>query len=132
MEMTIGEVGHRVGLAPSTIRYYEKVGLLPVPRRQSIQRRYDAAILGRIHLVQAVLAAGFTIAEAQIFILGFSANTPPSVRWKTLAASKVKELDELLDRTRKMKRLLQTSFKCGCLKLEDCERLLRFAPSERR
>jgi MerR family redox-sensitive transcriptional activator SoxR len=131
MVMTIGEVARRTGLPTSTIRYYEKLGLLPQPMRSSRQRRYDQAILGRIHVLRAALDAGFTLAEAREFIGGFSADTPPSVRWKRIAAGKMKEMDEQLQRIEHMKVLLQTSFACSCRSLEDCERLLRLAEERR-
>jgi hypothetical protein len=33
----------------------------------------------------------------------------------------------LIERTRRMKSLRQTSFQCRCLRLEDCEKFLRVA-----
>ena len=38
--MTIGEVGDRAGVATSTVRYYERRGLLAADARRSGQRRY--------------------------------------------------------------------------------------------
>lgn len=38
--MSIGEVARRAGVAPSAIRYYESLGLLPVPARSGGKRRY--------------------------------------------------------------------------------------------
>ena len=127
MVMTIGEVACRTGLPTSTIRYYEKLGLLPQPMRSSGQRRYDQAILGRIHVVRAALDAGFTLAETREFIVGFSPDTPPSARWKALAAGKMKEINDRLLRIEQMKALLETSFACNCRSLDDCERLLQRA-----
>jgi MerR family redox-sensitive transcriptional activator SoxR len=40
-ELTIGEVARRAGVATSSIRYYERIGLLPKPDRAQGQRRYD-------------------------------------------------------------------------------------------
>ena len=37
--MKIGELAEHIGIAPSTIRYYEKVGLIDPPERISGQRR---------------------------------------------------------------------------------------------
>ncbi len=132
MGLTIGEVARRTGLATSTLRYYEKIGLLPAPPRSSRQRRYDETILGRVRILRTAIDAGFTLAEAREFIQGFSVGTPPSVRWKTLAAGKMKEVDDRLLQLRRMKVLLQTSFDCGCRSLDDCERLFRLADERQR
>ncbi|MDI1342727.1 MAG: MerR family transcriptional regulator [Pseudolabrys sp.] len=44
--MKIGGLAKRSGLSAHTIRYYERIGLLPYARRdQSGQRDYDASIL---------------------------------------------------------------------------------------
>jgi DNA-binding transcriptional MerR regulator len=80
-------------LAPSAIRYYEKAGLLPKPLRVSGRRRYDAEIVGRLRILQFARGAGFTIGETRTFVAGFSATTPPAIRWRTLAECKIREID---------------------------------------
>ena len=119
--LSIGEVARRTGLAASTLRYYEKAGLLPAPSRVSKQRRYDAAILGRIKLVKIARSAGFTVEETRKFISGFPAGATPSARWQALAKRKRQELDALIDGARKMKIVLASQFGCRCPRLEDCE-----------
>ena len=43
-ELTIGEVARRAGVATSSIRYYESIGLLPEPDRLHGQRRWRHAV----------------------------------------------------------------------------------------
>ena len=62
-ELTIGEVARRAGVATSSIRYYESIGLLPEPDRLHGQRRYDAGVLGRLAFIGVAQSAGFKIAE---------------------------------------------------------------------
>src|SRR5918992_1339605 len=62
-QLTIGEVARRAGLQPSAIRYYEQIGLLPAPGRQSGRRRYDPAVLDRLTVIRVGQAAGLTLAE---------------------------------------------------------------------
>jgi MerR family transcriptional regulator, copper efflux regulator len=60
----IGEVAFRAGLTAKAIRYYERVGLLPPPRRtDSGYRDYDAAALDRLGFVLAARTAGLTLGE---------------------------------------------------------------------
>jgi MerR family redox-sensitive transcriptional activator SoxR len=128
--MSIGQVARICGLAPSAIRYYEKAGLLPRPMRVSSQRRYDAQLLGRLRLLQVAREAGFTIAETRTFVSGFSATTPPAVRWRSLARRKLAEIETQMGQLQRMKVLLESSFHCQCLSIEDCARLIAKATPE--
>ena len=116
----IGEIARRAGVATSTIRYYERIGLLPPSERISGRRRYDSDILQKLSVIRLAQAAGFTIAEIQTLLHGFPADTPPSVRWQALAHNKRAEVEALIQRTERMKHLLDTSLQCACLRLEDC------------
>jgi MerR family transcriptional regulator, redox-sensitive transcriptional activator SoxR len=122
--MPIGELARITGLAPSAIRYYEKAGLLPKPVRVGNQRRYDPAALARLRIVLLARDAGFTIAETRTFLTGFSAATPPAARWHVLAERKLAEIDIQMTRIARMRDLLATSFHCGCLRIDDCERVI--------
>ena len=122
--MHIGQIGRATGLAPSAIRYYEQAGLLPQPARQSGQRRYDAAAMARLRIILLAREAGFTISETRTFLTGFSAGATPAARWRALAERKLVELDKQMSRIARMQKLLQTSFHCGCLRIEDCERVI--------
>ncbi len=122
--MPIGALARAAGLAPSAIRYYEKAGLLPRPDRQSGQRRYGAETAARLRIIQLARDAGFTIAETRTFLSGFSQATTPAARWRALAGRKLAELEAQSQRIARMKALLETSFHCGCLRIEDCERAM--------
>jgi MerR family transcriptional regulator, redox-sensitive transcriptional activator SoxR len=123
-ELSIGEVARAAGVAASTLRYYERVGILPAPPRRSRQRRYDEGVFGRIELIRLALQAGFSISETRTFLCGFSGDTPPAARWRALAARKLEEVDALMQRAQRMKALLESSFRCRCPSLADCERYL--------
>ena len=119
-EMTIGEVARRAGVEPSTLRYYESIGILPAPKRVSGQRRYSSDVLLRMAFIRVAKEAGFTMSDVQTLVDGFSEDTPPSRRWKTLARSKLPEVEALIVRAQGMKRLLQEGLACDCLRLEEC------------
>ena len=123
-ELSIGQVARESGLSASALRYYERVGLLPAPPRRSRQRRYGPEVFGRLELIGLALAAGFTVRETRTFLSGFAADTPPAARWRALAARKLKEIEALVERAQRMKALLETSFRCRCASLADCERYL--------
>ncbi|MBZ8133592.1 MerR family transcriptional regulator [Afifella sp. IM 167] len=62
--MKIGELARRSGLSAHTIRYYERIGLLPpAGRGASGQRDYDASILVWIAFLERLKATGMPIRE---------------------------------------------------------------------
>lgn len=119
-ELAIGEVARRAGIRTSALRYYERVGLLPAPKRVSGRRRYDESTVQLLRLIQFAQSAGFTVAEIQTLLHGFGPDTPPAARWQPLARKKLAELDALILRVQQMKQVLSTGLNCGCLRLEDC------------
>lgn len=62
--MKIGELARRSGLTAYTIRYYERIGLLPYAARNgSDQRDYDASILTWIEFLGRMKATGMPIRD---------------------------------------------------------------------
>jgi DNA-binding transcriptional MerR regulator len=61
--MRIGELAHRSGLAPSALRYYEQLGLLPAQRTASGYRSYGQDGLDRLAFIRSAQAVGLTLAE---------------------------------------------------------------------
>ena len=62
--LTIGKAAKRAGLSVDTLRYYEREGLLPSPRRTaSSYRLYDEAAIARLRFINRAKLLGFTLAE---------------------------------------------------------------------
>ena len=60
--MTIAEASRKYGLSPDTLRYYERIGLLPpVPRNKSGIRDYDEESCRWIELMRCMRKAGVQI-----------------------------------------------------------------------
>lgn len=129
MGLLIGEVARRAGLSTSALRYYEKAGLLPPPSRVSKRRVYDSKVLGRINIILLALDAGFTVKETRTFLSGYPVTAIPAERWRALASKKLADLDEQMTRLQQMKSILDESFQCACLRLEDCAECM--PPSQR-
>jgi MerR family redox-sensitive transcriptional activator SoxR len=124
--MTIGEVARRAELRPSAIRYYEKLGLLPKPPRESGQRRYDARVLERLAIVRFAKFVGFKVDEIRLLLDG-SPDRPPPQRWRQVAEKKVAHIDALITEAIAVRALLQTTLRQKCPKL--VERGLELAKS---
>ncbi len=62
--MTIGEIAEKTGVSITTLRYYERIGLLlPVPRNASGIRVYDVSFVSQLELIQNLKAAGMQLEE---------------------------------------------------------------------
>jgi DNA-binding transcriptional MerR regulator len=61
---TIAELAGQTGLTPDTLRYYERIGLLPAPPRTSgAHRRYGPSALDRIRFIQGSQRLGLRLTE---------------------------------------------------------------------
>jgi len=60
--LSIGELSRRTAVKVPTIRYYEQVGLMPVPpRTEGRQRRYGAAEVSRLNFIRHARELGFEV-----------------------------------------------------------------------
>ena len=130
--MKIGELGARTGLNASAIRYYEKVGLLTAPYRTGGQRRYSDEAVYRVLLVCFASEMGFTLGEIKLFLKGLRENAPVGQRWKMLAQQKIEEVERTMERSLRLKSLLQHLLRCQCASLQVCVERLSLSESLKR
>jgi DNA-binding transcriptional MerR regulator len=119
-DMTIGEVAQRAGIRASTLRYYERKGLLSAPLRVNGQRRYDVGVLQTLGLIHVAQQAGFTIAEIRLLLHTILGNNTASSDWQTLARRKLQEVDRRLTHIQSMKHLLEEVLNCDYPELAEC------------
>jgi MerR family transcriptional regulator, redox-sensitive transcriptional activator SoxR len=119
-QLTIGEVARRAGVAPSLIRYYERIGLLPEPARLHGQRRYDTEVLGKLGFIGIAQSAGFRLAEIKHLIDGVESADGMGAHMRSLSSRKLDEVEALLERTKAMKGWLEVAAECGCATPAEC------------
>lgn len=127
-EYLIGQAASRVGLSPDTLRYYEKIGLLPTVSRNSAGRRiYIDKDISRLNFVKRAQRMNFTLAEiAQL--LSFREN-PQGARDEVRALSQQKlaqieeQLEELTVLKNEMRLLIDLCHgaEVGCPIIEELE-----------
>jgi len=62
--MTVNELSKQSGIHPETIRYYEKNGVLPAPKRQANGYRcYDETTLVLLRFIKTCRSLGFSVEE---------------------------------------------------------------------
>src|SRR6266481_4734677 len=115
--MKIGEVARKAGIAPSAIRFYERIGLLPRGSRQGGQRRFSADMELYLDIIEYARMGGSTIAEFKFLFHDFHKGTAASARWRRLARKKFDELDLQIARLKSMQELLKKTMRCHCINL---------------
>jgi MerR family transcriptional regulator, redox-sensitive transcriptional activator SoxR len=118
--LSIGQAAFRTGVPASTLRYYDRMGLVPATGRAGGKRRYDRQALQRVRAVGLCQRAGFTLEEIARLLDG----RPP---WQGLARQKLVELEGRIDDLRRAIGLLGAALDCGCRRLEACGRAAHLA-----
>ena len=118
--MTIGELTAASGMPASTIRYWERIGVLPKPARVNGQRRYAPDAVYWLALLRLAQACGFRLDEMRHLLHGFSPGVKPPRRWQELARRKQQELDEQIARLNAMRRVVDRVLQCQCVELSEC------------
>lgn len=97
--LSVGQLASRAGVRPDTIRYYERTGLLPEPRRtDGDHRRYGDADVDRLLFIRGAQRLGLRLAEIRELLAvrdtGVCACGPAEV----LLRRHVSEIDQEMQR----------------------------------
>ena len=118
--LTIGEVARRSGKTASTIRYYERIGLIETPVRVSGRRRYEPDVVRTLAVVDTAQRAGLTLDEIRL-LLQAKPNDPASVEHlRAVAERRLPPLREAIARAELVARWLELAAECSCPTLDDC------------
>lgn len=117
--MLIGEVSQRTGFPTSTLRYYERIGLLPRAERVAGRRRYTSAVLERLTVIELARSVGFSLDETKRLFLD---ERPYSSRLRSLAAAKLAEVEAIIRRAESMKDVLRGAMRCRCVDVAACSK----------
>ena len=74
---------------------------------------------------------GFTLSEIKVFLNGLRDDAPVGPRWKSLAQRKIREVEETIQQSRRLKLLLQHLLGCSCASLQVCVQRLSLSSNLR-
>jgi DNA-binding transcriptional MerR regulator len=117
--ISIGELGRRSGVAPSALRYYERIGLLSATERVGGRRQYVPSSAERVALIRLCQSAGFTLAEMTRLVPGMSRGRRA---WHELGERKIAELDARIADAQRAKELIDHGLECPHRDLFTCPR----------
>lgn len=102
--MRISEVSKQVDLPISTIRYYEKIGIIPeeyLLRDKNNYRNYDQEIIRHLNVVKNCLAVGFSINEVKSMVLKDAISKDEQTRILTEKIADIEDAQKNLDTAKK-------------------------------
>jgi DNA-binding transcriptional MerR regulator len=110
--LPIGEVAALSGLTRETIRYYERLGLLPkAARTASGYRQYPSDVINRLRLIRNAQRFGFSLTEIAGFLRVREAGGAPCQAVRDAAERMLSAVDaqivELQGTRRQMRRTLR-------------------------
>jgi MerR family transcriptional regulator, redox-sensitive transcriptional activator SoxR len=119
--VTIGEFAQRAGVAASTLRYYEELGLISSERSAGGQRRYARIMLRRVAFIRAAQAVGLSLADVRTALAKLpDERTPNKTDWNKVSATWIRRIDERIAELEQLRATLNSCVGCGCLSLRTC------------
>ncbi len=120
-ELTIGQVADRSGVATSTLRFYEEVGLIASERNAGGHRRYRTHVLRRVAFIRTAQLVGLSLDAIAAGLASLPDQRTPTARdWERLARSWQPQLDERIAVLTRLRDQLGACIGCGCLSLDSC------------
>ena len=106
--IAIGALSKHTGTNIETIRYYERVGLLPTPARSSGgYRLYGTDHVKRLNFVRRARALGFSVAEVRKLLTLADQRRRPCAEVRVVAMAHLQDVKAKIADLRQMERVLR-------------------------
>jgi DNA-binding transcriptional MerR regulator len=115
--LTIGELARRAGVAPSALRYWEELGLLPTATKISGQRRYPESAVGLVGIIRLLRDVGFSLAEQKALMASRAVALDD---WQRLARRKLAELDDQIAKAQTTREAIDHALRCPHEDILEC------------
>ena len=119
-EYRSGQLARRCGVSTDTLRYHERRGLIPLPRRRANgYRSYPAEAVSRVLLVRRAFALGFTADELLPLLRSRVRGVPPCRQVRALAAQRLAEAEARLAEMARFRDSLRATLESWDARLEE-------------
>ena len=121
VELTVGQVAARSGLAVSALHFYERKGLIRSHRTNGNQRRYGRDVLRRLAVIRMTQELGIPLAEvAAALALVPDGEVPSASDWRRMSEKWYDALDRKVILLTRLRDELNGCIGCGCLSTTSC------------
>lgn len=124
MHYKVGEIAQKVNVNVETLRYYEKIKIMPKPKRkESHYRFYDELDLRRLLFIKRAKELGFTLKEIKELLNLKIESTATCGDVKHLAEHKLTDIEERIKDLKNIKNvLIRLINQCVCeeVSTEEC------------
>jgi DNA-binding transcriptional MerR regulator len=97
--LRVAELAAAVGVRPDTVRYYERAGLLPPPKRTAAgYRQYEAAAVDRLRFIQGAQRLGLRLADIRTLLAVRDTGSCPCEPAEQLLRRRLAEVDAEISR----------------------------------
>ena len=124
----IGQLSQHSGVNIETVRYYERIGLLPVALRQGRYRSYDGTDVARLGFIRRSRELGFSIKEVRALLELAAGGHESCGEARDLAAIHLHDVRSRIADLRRMERTLAATVRAcndgnnaGCPLIETLE-----------
>jgi DNA-binding transcriptional MerR regulator len=94
MSLTVSNLGAEVGLSAATVRYYERLGLLPAPERTAAgYRQYHQDAIARLRFVKSAQRVGLRLREIAELLAICDQGLCPCGHSEVLLRARMAEID---------------------------------------
>ena len=126
--LDIGDLSRRSGMPPSTLRYYEEVGLIRSYGRRGLRRQYGAETLTQLTLITLGKTAGFSLDEIRVMFAGDGSPALP----RSGLHQRADQIDRQIRGLTTLSKALRHVAECPAethLECPNFQRLMRLAPA---
>ncbi len=117
---TISQLARAAGVPISTLRYYERVGLVcPTGRAENNYRVYAAHMPQTIRFIRAAQAAGFTLDDVRALLALQTGNSALCKDVQPLIEKRLAEVSQRIKAMRHIQRILQSFLALCYIQAED-------------
>lgn len=96
--LSVAQLARSVGVTPDTVRYYERVGLLPPPvRTRADHRRYDDTAADRLRFIQGAQRLGLRLREIKTLVEVRDTGSCPCQPAEVLLRQHITDVDAEID-----------------------------------
>lgn len=121
-QYTISKLAKAAEIPTTTVRYYERIGLVePEDRSLGNYRLYSEGSLSKLKFIRAAQATGFTLDDVKALLIDDEGELPTCGNVQSLIEERLFEIEQRLKDLRHVRRVLKSAFeRCQKQKKTDC------------